>query len=106
MAALGGSPRSYDEIRDDYMERARAAGLVAKTLEKAAAVYWLHSVENQAFVSAASTYRNREHENLEYAGWMQVAILCNQAGFETGNGSVYDIEMAQKRWLDSTARAA
>ena len=106
MAAIGGIPRSYDDIRDDYTEKARVTGFVAKHLEAEAARHSRDSRENQAFLSAAQMHRRWEHEHLEYAGWMQVAILCNEAGFETGNGSVFDIEMAQKRWLESTAYAA
>lgn len=106
MAMLGGNSRSHDEIRDDYQERARLNGFVAKFLEDQASAHKAHFGEHQVLSEAARLFRSREREHLEYAGWMQIAIMCVDARYDVGNSSVFDIEMAQKRWREETAHAA
>jgi len=106
MAAIGGFGKSHVEICNENMEKARLNGFVAKFLEDTAAAHKTHFAEHHVLCEAARLFRGRERERLEYAGWMYVAGLCIEAGYDVGNFSVFDIEMAQKRWCEETAHAA
>jgi hypothetical protein len=106
MSALPSIPKSYDQIRDESMGQAWLAGLVARTLEKAARGYPACSDEYNSLLAAAVRYHQRELEHLEYAGHVQLAILCIEAGFEPLISSVCEIEMAHKRWRAHVAAAA